>query len=242
MALECFADSSGAWPHDFDAWKQSYDIDQTAGLHRMATRHLEGHLRYKAAAELERFNLSDMAVADREVPSTELASPPGRLHPRPKLTKAQFAEAGLDMAYWDMTEYLWTLENLKKDLHPALGRSSRFLMICAGLKAIELFISPSLECVIAGYSVLTVLTAYHAGFSAAYFLALRLVSRCRRQTEEMRAKVGNKSVCEDDVRSWGGFVYRATNWVAERRDFQRQLFNGDIGYWVVDLIISWTSI
>jgi hypothetical protein len=53
MALQILA-SSGKWEFSLEAWKKSQDIADIPVIHTMAARWLEGYLRDKAAAELER--------------------------------------------------------------------------------------------------------------------------------------------------------------------------------------------
>ncbi|KAL2019545.1 hypothetical protein VTK56DRAFT_9512 [Thermocarpiscus australiensis] len=96
----------------------------------------------------------------------------------------------LRMAHWDLVEYLWSLDNLENELFPVFRRSCRFAAAFAVAKTFQFCLWPS-----AKYgSVLTWLTAYNTGFASIYALCLYLVSRCRRQTEELKAKVSNRSV------------------------------------------------
>jgi hypothetical protein len=53
MALQILA-SSGKWEFSLEAWKKSKDISDIPGIHELAAEWLEGYLRDKAAAELER--------------------------------------------------------------------------------------------------------------------------------------------------------------------------------------------
>jgi hypothetical protein len=86
-------------------------------------------------------------------------------------------------------------------------------------------------------SLLTYLTAYHSAFAVFYLSALHVIGRCRRLTEEMRAKCRNKHVSEDDVRTWGGFVPSATNWLARSRHFRRCLCKPTLSWeWIIDTL------
>jgi hypothetical protein len=53
MALQVLS-SSVTWEFSLESWKKSQDIADIPVIHNMAARWLEGYLRDKAAAELER--------------------------------------------------------------------------------------------------------------------------------------------------------------------------------------------
>jgi hypothetical protein len=86
------------------------------------------------------------------------------------------------------------------------------------------------------------LTAYHAAFAGFYLLSLRVVACCRRQTEELRAKCRKKDMGEEDVRALNGWVFKATNWLARRRDFRRCLFEPKMWWtWIPGDLFIWAT-
>jgi hypothetical protein len=44
-------------------------------------------------------------------------------------THAQYARGSINLAHWELCDYLRALGNLEKDLSPSLGRSCRFLVV-----------------------------------------------------------------------------------------------------------------
>ncbi|KAK4039320.1 hypothetical protein C8A01DRAFT_16688 [Parachaetomium inaequale] len=165
------------------------------------------------------------------------------------------------MLHWDLTEYLWSLENLAENLWPAWTWSSCCFGASALAKACQLYFWPSREHEAASGTVLTALTAYHAGFSLAYLSALYLASRCSRHAQVLQGKVREQlrqraswglhpkgaadgTVCEDDVRAWGGFNFALVGWVANQRHLRTIPLKSKHPpwIWVSGLIANWVSL
>jgi hypothetical protein len=89
-------------------------------------------------------------------------------------------------------------------------------------------------------TLLTLLAAYNTGFALIYAACLYMVSRCHRQAEDLKIKVRERNVTEEDMRAWGGFTPSVTNWIAGARHTRRYyfMFGGWLGF-VADCFTTW---
>ncbi len=147
MDLQAFINSSTG---NLNTAKRAQEIQNVGRNHSAVARCLERYLKHEAAAKIERYqssspvgvsrletltrvgNLSARQPADSD-PKPEsapagLAPCPGEEHPQPRSTKyARLAEESLGLAHWELTSYVWSIDNLASDLAAAMRRSCRFL-------------------------------------------------------------------------------------------------------------------
>ncbi|EAQ93505.1 predicted protein [Chaetomium globosum CBS 148.51] len=165
------------------------------------------------------------------------------------------ATAGLEvMTIWDFREYMFSLENLKENLTPALRYSWQCLAAATFVKAVQLYFWPSPEPKVVGWA-LTGLTVYHAGFTLAYRWFLHLIGRCQRHTEQLAHNVkellrqrvsegtyregGVEDLSEDDVRAWCGREFRVLNYVASNRAVRSDFYQSGPVWGIFEFFAGW---
>jgi hypothetical protein len=156
MDIQKFSGFFEEWEFDLDAWKRAQDLESVACASpdgREATACLPGgqgrcgprtvwptHARFPlhpsapclhAQESFQHANLSvwvpsDANIVDETPASTELCAGRGRPRQKPPTTPAEYVQGGLENIHWDLTEYLWSLENLAENLSSAGNRSARF--------------------------------------------------------------------------------------------------------------------
>ena len=115
-------------------------------------------------------------------------------------------------------------------------------MHSATIKAAQLYLWPPAQHPLASFS-LAALVTYHAGYTLSYLLSLHLISRCRREAEELKAKTRARTVSSSDVQVWDGLRYQTVNNVAFQRWFGSISYDDD-ALWqrLIDFVLSFVML